>query len=161
MLAVSIGTKVEVKDWGIENWSQLISQLAELHRIDCLVLIGASDEHTYSESLRQKWPRRSYNFCGRLSPRVSAAVLAEAKLFIGHDSGPMHMAAAVNVPIVAIFSSRSLPGVWFPLSQNKRVHYTVIECMGCGRLKCDDRKRECIRSISVAEVYSSCVAALT
>jgi heptosyltransferase-3 len=161
MLVVSIGTKVEVNDWGIEKWSQLVSQLAELRNIDRLVLIGASDEHADSEKLMQKWPRQSYNFCGRLPPRLSAAVLADAKLFVGHNSGPMHMAAAVNVPIVAISSSRDLPGVWFPLNQNKRVHYTVIECMGCGKLKCEDRKKECIRRISVADVYASCVAALT
>jgi ADP-heptose:LPS heptosyltransferase len=72
----------------------------------------------------------------------------------------MHMAAAVDVPIVAIFSSRNPRGQWFPLSENARIHYTEIECMGCGRIRCEDRQQECIRRITVEEVFDSCVAAL-
>jgi heptosyltransferase III len=159
-VVISIGTKLTVNDWGLDKWSQLVSSLATVRRIDRLVLIGSADEYTYSETLKQQWPREALNFCGRLSPRVSAAVLAEAKLFIGHDSGPMHMAAAVDVPIVAVFSSRNPPGLWFPLSENKRVHYSFIECMGCGKLTCEELQKECIRRIAVQDVFNSCLAAL-
>jgi heptosyltransferase-3 len=159
-VVISIGTKLIVNDWGLDKWSLLVSSLATVSKIDRLVLIGSADEYAYSEALRQHWPRESLNFCGRLSPRVSAAVLGEANLFIGHDSGPMHMAAAVDVPIVAVFSSRNPPGLWFPLSENKRIHYSIIECMGCGRLTCEDLNKECIRRITVKEVFDSCVAAL-
>lgn len=159
-VVISIGTKLTVNDWGLDKWSQLVSSLATVRRIDRLVLIGSADEHAYSETLRQHWPREALNFCGRLSPRVSAAVLAQAKLFVGHDSGPMHMAAAVDVPIVAVFSSRNPPGLWFPLSENKRIHYSVIDCMGCGKLTCEELQKECIRRISVKDVFNSCVAAL-
>jgi heptosyltransferase-3 len=159
-VVISIGTKVAVNDWGLEKWTQLVRSLATVRRIDRLVFIGSADEYAYSEALRQHWPREALNVCGRLSPRVSAAVLAESKLFVGHDSGPMHMAAAVDVPIVAIFSSRNLPGLWFPLSENKRIHYSVIECMGCGKLTCEELQKECIRRISVNDVLDSCVAAL-
>jgi heptosyltransferase-3 len=159
-LVISIGTKLTVNDWGVDKWSQLVSSLGSVQRIDRLVLIGAADEYAYSETLRQHWPRQAMNFCGRLSPRQSAAVLAQARLFVGHDSGPMHMAAAVDVPIVAVFSSRNPPGLWFPLSANKRIHYSVIECMGCGKLTCEELQKECIRRIGVNEVFDSCVAAL-
>lgn len=159
-VVISIGTKLTVNDWGLDKWSQLVSHLGAVRQIDRLVLIGATDEYAYSDALRQRWPREAMNFCGRLSPRLSAAVLAEAKLFVGHDSGPMHMAAAVDVPIVAVFSSRNPPGLWFPLSANKRIHYSVIECMGCGKLTCEELHKECIRRISVKDVFDSCVAAL-
>lgn len=159
-VVISIGTKLTVNDWGVDNWSRLVSSLATVRTIDRLVLIGSADEFAYSETLRQHWPRESLNFCGRLSPRVSAAVLAEAKLFVGHDSGPMHMAAAVDAPIVAIFSSRNPPGLWFPLSDNKRIHYSIIECMGCGKLTCEELQKECIRRIAVKDVFDSCLAAL-
>src|SRR5262249_12952569 len=118
------------------------------------------DEYEECEALKTAWPRRVDNLCGRLSPRESAAVIADTRLFVGHDSGPMHMAAAVGVPIVAVFSSRSLPGVWFPLSERCRTHYTLIDCAGCVRARCDDRQKACISRISVEEVYASCVAML-
>jgi ADP-heptose:LPS heptosyltransferase len=159
-VTISVGTKCEVNDWGVGNWSELVRRLAQVPRLERLVLIGAVDEYAYSERLRALWPRRCENFCGRLSPRLSAAVLAQTQLFVGHDSGPMHMAAAVEVPIVAIFSSRNPPGQWFPLSERQRIHYTRIECMGCGRVRCEDRRQECIRRITVEEVYDSCLASL-
>jgi ADP-heptose:LPS heptosyltransferase len=159
-VTVSIGTKCEVNDWGLPNWSELVTRLAQRTAIERLVLIGSGDEFGYSEQIKAVWPRSATNFCGRLSPRLSAAVLAQTQLFVGHDSGPMHMAAAVNVPIVAVFSSRNPRGQWFPLSQNARVHYTDIECMGCGRIRCEDRHQECIRRITVQQVYESCLAAL-
>lgn len=160
-VVISIGTKLAVNDWGLDKWSRLVHELAAVRKIDRLVFIGAADEHANSEYLKSHWPRESRNFCGRLSPRVSAALLAEASLFVGHDSGPMHMAAAVNVPIVAIFSSRNRPGQWFPLSADKRIHYSMIECMGCGKLTCEELKKECVRRIDVADVLASCIAALT
>jgi ADP-heptose:LPS heptosyltransferase len=159
-VTINIGGKFEVKDWGLENWSGLIRRLASVGTIERLVFIGSADEFDYSERLRLLWPRRSENYCGKIAPRLSAAVLAQTQLFVGHDSGPMHMAAAVNVPIVAIFCSRDPKGQWFPLSENSRVHYTSIECMGCGRVVCEDRQRECIRRITVEEVFQSCLASL-
>ena len=159
-VAISLGTKCDVNHWGLENWQQLVRRLGDSGTLDRLFLIGAADEYEECESLRRLWPGEVRNFCGQLAPRQSAAVIAGSRLFIGHDSGPMHMAAAVGVPIVAVFSSRNLPGVWFPLNERRRIHYTTIECMGCGRLRCEDRHKACIRTITVDEVYASCVDAL-
>jgi heptosyltransferase III len=159
-VALSVGTKCDVKHWGAEKWRALVRRLAEIESIERLALIGSADEHEECEALKAAWPRRVDNLCGRLSPRQSAAVIADTRLFVGHDSGPMHMAAAVGVPIVAVFSSRSLPGVWFPLSERSRTHYTLIDCAGCGRERCEDRQKACIRRISVDEVHASCVAML-
>lgn len=160
MVALSLGTKITVNDWGIDNWSELVRRLSTVRSIDRLVVLGSADESAASETLRDGWSGRFLNLCGRLSARQSAAVLSESRLFIGHDSGPMHMAAAVDVPIVAIFSARNLPGVWFPLSERSHVHYSRIECMGCARLVCEDRRKECIRRITAHEVFESCLAQL-
>ncbi len=159
-VALSLGTKCDVNDWGFDRWSELVTRLAGIRKIDRLLLIGAPDDFAQSEALRKCWPRDSENFCGRLPVRLSAAVLAQAKLFIGHDSGPMHLAAAVGVAVVAVFSARNPPGVWFPLGERQRIHYRVIECMGCRRLRCDDKHKACIRGISVDEVFASCAEAL-
>jgi heptosyltransferase-3 len=156
-LAISLGTKCDVNHWGGENWRQLVKRLDADDTFDCLLLIGSQDEHAECEAVRREWTGRSFNLCGRLTMRQSAAAIASAQLFIGHDSGPMHVAAAVGVPIVAVFSARNLPGIWFPLSDRRQVHYTSMECMGCGRLRCEDRQKACIRAITVDEVYASCL----
>ena len=92
------------------------------------------------------------NLCGETSARVSAAVLERARLFVGHDSGPMHLAAAVGTPCVAVFSSRHLPGVWFPWGSRNRVIYTDVPCRGCNLDVCVRYAKKCIASISVDEV---------
>jgi len=152
LLAVSIGAKVDVKDWGDQNWSVLISRLSETFPVCGLVMVGAGVERDRSEMLAKNWNGAFINLCGKLTVRESAAVLEHCHLFVGHDSGPMHLAAAVGTPCVGIFSSRSLPGVWFPYGKQHRVIYHHIECQGCVLNDCMIRHKSCINSITVDEV---------
>ena len=94
------------------------------------------------------------NLCGRLTPRESAACFAEARLFLGHDSGPMHLAAAVGTRCVAIFAARNIPRVWFPYGRGHRVVYHEVSCMGCGLETCSVERKRCLTSISVEEVVA-------
>jgi heptosyltransferase-3 len=111
-IVMSLGTKVPVKDWGEENWAKL---LALLDIPDAtLVLLGAADEWERSEKLGTRWAGGCVNLCGKTSPRVSAAVLERCRLFIGHDSGPMHLASVVGVPTIGLFAWHNPPGQWFP-----------------------------------------------
>ena len=99
-IAVSVGTKVQSKDWGRENWRALLGRLATLYPDHALVLGGAPEESEASEFAADGWRENSgnpvVNLCGLLTPRESAAVFARARIFVGHDSGPMHLAAAVD-----------------------------------------------------------------
>lgn len=152
LLAMSIGAKVDVKDWGHERWADLVSRMGRQLPDWTLVMIGSMDEYTRNQQLLELWPGRAVNLCGTLSVRESAAVLGMARLYIGHDSGPMHLAAAVGTTCVAVFSARDLPGEWFPYGRGHRVLYHAMPCQGCGLEVCTARNKECIRSISVDEV---------
>jgi ADP-heptose:LPS heptosyltransferase len=114
IIAASIGAKADVNDWGDDNWSSLLAGISQDRPGAQLVLVGADIERERSQILAAHWTGPAVNLCGRLSVRETAAALARAQLFVGHDSGPMHLAAAVGTPCVAIFSSRNLPGEWFP-----------------------------------------------
>jgi ADP-heptose:LPS heptosyltransferase len=63
------------------------------------------------------------------TPRESAALLARAAAFIGLDSGPMHLAASVGTPVVAIFSTQNPPGAWFPVGRRHRILYPAGEAL--------------------------------
>jgi ADP-heptose:LPS heptosyltransferase len=159
MIAVSVGTKVQAKDWGRENWRTLLSKLAASHAGQSLLLTGAPEESEASEFAADGWRAAGggpvVNLCGKLSPRESAAALSGAKIFVGHDSGPMHLAAAVQVPCVAIFAARNVPRVWFPFGERHRVVYHQVDCMGCGLETCIVEKKKCILSITVDEVMAA------
>ena len=166
VLAVSVGTKVQSKDWGRENWQALLRRLGSHFPDYALLLAGATEESETSEFAAGGWRDQAgvksvvINLCGLLTPRESAACFARAKLFLGHDSGPMHLAAAVGTPCVAIFAARNIPRVWFPHGAHHRVVYHAVDCMGCGLETCVVQRKKCITSISVDEVATEVLAAL-
>ena len=158
VIAVSVGTKVQAKDWGSANWRALLGNLAREFPHYALMLCGAAEEFAASDAAAEGWCEAggatTVNLCGRLTPRESAAIFAEATMFIGHDSGPMHLAAAVQTPCVAIFAARNKPKVWFPYGKQHRVVYHRVDCWGCGLETCVVEKKKCIASITVEEVMA-------
>jgi heptosyltransferase-3 len=157
-IAVSVGTKVQSKDWGRDNWRALLNQVAKLYPDHALALSGAGEESEASEFAADGWRQNSsspvINLCGLLTPRESAAVFARAELFIGHDSGPMHLAAAVQTACVAIFAARNKPRVWFPYGKQHRILYHQTDCWGCGLETCIIERKKCLTSITVEEVVA-------
>jgi heptosyltransferase-3 len=81
-------------------------------------------------------------------------------VFIGHDSGPMHLASAVGTPCAAIFSARNLPGQWFPARPGHNVIYHKTDCFGCMLETCIAERKRCIMSITVDEVFDAVMASL-
>ncbi len=158
-IAVSVGTKVQAKDWGRENWQALLTQLARAAPGRALLLLGAREESEASRFAAAGWVCHGggpvVNLCGRLSPRESAAAIGQAGLFLGHDSGPMHLAAAVGTPSVAVFAARNIPRQWFPFGDRHRVIYHRVDCWGCGLETCLEQRKRCITGITVEEVLAA------
>jgi ADP-heptose:LPS heptosyltransferase len=163
-VSASVGTKLPVKDWGVENWTNFASLLSKAHPALGLVLIGAPDESALSEAVRKAWAGPSLNLCGRSSPRVSAAVIERSALFVGQDSGPMHLASAVGTAVVAVFSWHNPPGQWHPGCidwKNIRVFYPPLP-NGVWRRDLQFRRSstEGILLINPQEVARACSALL-
>ena len=158
-IAVSVGTKVQAKDWGRENWRALLACMASEYPGRALLLAGAAEESAVSEAAAAGWRAHGggpvVNLCGKLSPRGSAAAFACARLFVGHDSGPMHLAAAVGTPVVAIFAARNVPRQWFPFGKGNKVLYHRVECWGCELETCIEQRKKCLLSITPDEVMAA------
>jgi ADP-heptose:LPS heptosyltransferase len=157
-IAAGVGTKIQAKDWGESNWQLLLGRLAAAHPDLGLVMIGSGDERDRAQRLLGGWHGPKANLCGSLPPRVSGAVLEKAGFLICHDSGPMHLAASVGLPCVAIFSARHPPGEWFPHGNQHTIFYRRTPCMGCGLEVCIEEKKKCILSISVDDVLQAAEA---
>ncbi len=120
-IAVNMGGKFVEKLWGPGNWRELLRSLSVSHGRYGLLFLGAADEAEAVAEVADIWPGTVVNACGQLLPRESAAALRRASLFVGHDSGPMHLAAAVGVTCVALFGSLSLPRRWHPYGRQHRI----------------------------------------
>ena len=118
---INMGGKVSVKDWGIDNWSALILQLGILLPNLGLCIVGSRDDFKRADQVLSIWPNQRLNLCGVIEPRVSAGVLVKACFFIGHDSGPMHLAAAMGTPCICLFGNYNKPKKWHPYGKLHRV----------------------------------------
>lgn len=157
-IAVAPGSKMPAKIWPSERYAEVVSQL--IQRFDVWpVVVGGPEDRPMAESLLEGW-KRGYSAAGELSLRASAAAIGRCRLYLGNDTGAMHLSATVGVPCVAIFSSRAEMGRWYPYGTGHVVFRTAIDCEGCELEVCIDRKMECIRRIGVEEVSQACTRIL-
>ena len=92
---------------------------------------------------------------GKSTVLQSAAAIARCSLFLTNDTGPMHVADAVGVPIVAIFG----PTDWVATPPFGRGHAVVrkeIECAPCNKRICPLKHHNCMKWVSAEDVYGAC-----
>jgi ADP-heptose:LPS heptosyltransferase len=110
------------KDWGYDKWAELIKLFKDKSNARGLMIVGSSDDIDRANALLKIWGQGGAHICGITSPRETTAVLSHAKLFCGHDSGPMHLAQSVGVTTLGIFGDYNKPYEWHPIG----THVTVI-----------------------------------
>lgn len=160
LIACGPGTKMQSKDWGQEKWRELMGRLSAEFPGHALALIGAKEDGAVSDFAAAGWRGPFVNLCGELSPRESAAVIRHARLFLGPDSGPMHLAAAYGVPCAIAFASVDRRGRWFPFGEGHRLIYHPVECSNCRLQVCIEKKKVCIDSIPVEEMFQAALGAM-
>lgn len=153
------GTKMQSKDWGAKNWAGLLGRLSATLHGHGLVLVGAKEERQLCEQVGREWQGPVLNVCGALTPRETAAVIERGDLFLGPDSGPMHLAHAVGAPCAIAFSARSQPGIWFPPGKQHEIVYRRVSCSGCHLEACIEEKQRCLTSISIDAMYQAALSA--
>ena len=95
----------------------------------------------------------SVNAAGKLSLTVLAAVLEKATIYIGNESGPLHMASVMQVPSLGLYG----PGpqhIFYPYGKKTAVIHHVLECNPCDQIHCVHLENPCIQRITLEEVKS-------
>jgi ADP-heptose:LPS heptosyltransferase len=159
IIACGPGTKMQAKDWGQENWRALLSRLSRDFPEHALVLVGAKEDTAAAEYVAEAWTGPVIHVCGRLTPRETAGVLQRAELFLGPDSGPMHLAAAYGVPCAIPFAALDRPGRWFPIGSGHRPIYHHVDCENCLLTVCIEQRKKCLTTISVEEMLAAALEA--
>jgi ADP-heptose:LPS heptosyltransferase len=157
-IGIGPGSKMPAKRWESDRFAQVGSALVARHGV-WPVVFGGPEDREVGDALLGHWGC-GYNAAGKLALRPAAAALKRCGLYLGNDTGTMHLAAAVGVSCAAIFSSRDYPGRWYPPGRNHRVFRSQIECEGCRLTECLERHNECLNRISASEVLAGCEAAL-
>ena len=140
---VNPGSTLLGKRWPLEQYTALAGQL--LLQGHSVVLVGPPEDleaadviqeqslafvNQHQQRKRGARPGLLRNYAGQTSFGQLAAVLQRCSAFVGNDTGPMHLAVAVNTPVVAIFGP-SKPDVYGPYDKRSQVIYHGEACQGC------------------------------
>lgn len=156
-VAISMGGKVPVNNWGNRNWEYFLAKLSLGNPGLGAVFIGSGDERERNDLMAKAWHGPKLNSCGLLSPRETAALIERSRLFIGHDTGTLHLAAAVGTQVVGIYSAREVPGKWFTDRENDLFFYNHVECFGCELFEISEchNMHRCMTGIDVDDVVKA------
>ena len=147
-VAVIPSARWETKRWSPKKFGMLISKLS----VPCIVTGSRADEQIVKEVMKFSNDKGT-NFCGKTDLKELTALIAGAKAVVSNDSGPMHIAAALGVPVIALFGPtdpyKTGPYGWQE-KKNLRVIRASISCSPCFKKKCKDLL--CMDGISVGTV---------
>lgn len=147
------------KRWPTERFAAIAQWLREAHGVATVVNLGPGDEQITAE-VRRHFVRLGV-IMSDLDLRGLVALLAGSSLFIGNDTGPTHVAAALGKKSVVIFGA-SDSKVWSPWKTEHRLIENPFPCKKCPQGKCESLgASQCIFAISVEQIREACEALLT
>lgn len=147
LIAVHPGAGTATKRWMPERFSSLIEEILKRYKAKILLVGGKGEADLL------KLPgidKNLINLTGKTNIKQLAAILHRCNLFIGGDSGVMHVAEAQNIPVIAIWGGQNKPGHWKPLSEGAVVIHKEVSCGPCGLIECKTLK--CLGAIAVEDV---------
>jgi len=140
------------KRWRPERFAGVADRLQEEFSAR-FVLLGGPGDREAADQVATLFGRPLLNLAGRTSLREAMGVLSRLSLLITNDSGLMHAAAALGVPIVALFGSTD-PVATGPFTEWATVLHHPLDCSPCLKRTCEDDYR-CLTAISVDEVVDA------
>lgn len=136
------GAKHFTKRWPAENWSELARQLTV--RGHTVAVVGAAGETKLCSDIAAASEARVYT---ELTVPHVAALMAQAKAVVSNDSGLMHLAAGLNIPLVAIFGPTVEQFGFFPFRARAIIHEHSLSCRPCsafGGERCPKQHFDCM-----------------
>jgi heptosyltransferase-2 len=145
------------KRWLTNRYAELADRLVDGLGAD-VVIFGSRAERRLAEAMAQAMEHTSVLVAGKTTLREFMALMAKCHLVITNDSGSMHLAAALGLPLLAIFGSTDERATG-PMTLRARVIKHPVECSPCGLRECPIDFR-CMNGLSVDEVYSAALGAV-
>jgi len=158
LIAFSPGAAHPKRIWPLSRFVELGRWLKSEYKA-AIVVVGGPGEESLGQMLQQRIDGTVVNLVGNSTLRQTVAILKSCHLFVGNDSGPMHLAAAAGVPVVEI-SAQAFKGSPFMINSPKRfgpwaVSHRILQpekaippCTDT----CDSEEAHCILSVTVDQV---------
>jgi heptosyltransferase-2 len=149
-IAVHPGAFYPSQRWPAERFGMLTRRILERHEAKVL-LLGSRDEKDLVKKVKHIAGKGARDFSG-LTLREFMVLVSRCNLFIGNNSGPLHIASALKVPTVSMIGPTVTP-LWLPYGKNDVVIHKRLPCSPCNRAVCKDHT--CMETIMVDEVFEA------
>ncbi len=153
IIAIHPGSPIAIKRWKPENFAELGDWL--IYNTGALILfVGVKEEIEIIQNIQELMNRESHNIAGLTTIPQLASVLQLSKLFIGNDSGPMHLAAAVGVQTIGLFGPGN-PNRFGPVGDKCHYIWKKQDCPPCRGDVCQLGSEGCMARITVQDVIDT------
>ena len=154
LIAISPGATVRERRWGGDRYGKVAKKLSEEGY--GVIIVGAASDRPEAEKILQYAPH-CIDLTGKTDLKTVAYILKQCKLFIGPDSGTLHIAVGVGTPTVSLFGS-GIQKKWGPIGRNHIIINKNLPCSPCTRFGYTPECRnaiQCILQITINEVLES------
>lgn len=143
-----IGARKKLRKWN--QYSQLATYLKKEKNLN-IVFTGDKSEVKEIKQLQKTLPFETYSIAGFFNLTELSALASLCKLYIGNESGPLHIAAVSGAKCLGLYGPGE-PFVFYPWGTNSEVLHTILECNPCDQIHCVHPENPCINRITLHEV---------
>lgn len=155
------GARWENKRWPLDYFTELARLLLRHEQNLQVTVLGSKADLATGLALKRICPERVQDLTGRTTLPEMVEVLRETKVAVTNDTGPMHIAAALRIPLVPIFGPTS-PARTGPFGQLQRVLQEDLPCVPCMRVHCDnDLPLACLKGLGPNQVFAETISRLS
>lgn len=152
LIALAPWSRSLLKSWPLDRFVELAKTLMMFPGVR-VVIVGGPSEKAFSNVFCTLESQGLINLVGKLSLRQLPVFLRRMRLIVGNDSSLIHLAAGVNVPVLAIFGPTNPRATGpYPLGKHSVLH-AELPCRPCGKRTCSNPKHlDCLTSLTVSAV---------
>jgi ADP-heptose:LPS heptosyltransferase/GT2 family glycosyltransferase len=159
VVCVHTGAGAVNKQWPAKSFAGLIDLLVGTLAVNVMI-IGGPDEAPFAAEVMAdvRRPGQVFSLVGKTSLKTLPKALLACDLYVGNDSGPKHMAAALGVPTIGIHSGSVDAGEWGPMGEQTLTIRRDMTCGPCYIAYAEDcpRSMACLHGIAVGDVFRAC-----
>lgn len=144
------GARKLLRRWSLQKWAELAVFVYQRYEMQ-VIFVGGPEDEADIKKIQGKLPFETYSYAGQGTLLDYAALVGKAKFMVGNESGPMHIAAAMDVPVLALFGPGQ-PEVFAPYGSGNRFLHVKLACNPCDQIHCVFPDNPCINRIEVNDV---------
>ena len=144
------GARKKLRQWKEANFIQAAVYLKKMHSLD-IIFAGDETDIPMISRMQAALDFKSYSVANSFSLPAFGALCKQAQVFLGNESGPLHIAAASGCSVLGLFGPGE-PKVFYPWGAKAHFLHEVLECNPCDQINCKYPNNTCMDRISVAAV---------